>query len=74
VSERLTKAERALLYALHRIEGGALSVGWLKPSARAMVIRMRTKGLLSKRDRGMARLTQKGRAALAVSERDGGGR
>ncbi len=59
----LTPAETKLLSALSRVVGSALPMNWLKPAQRQMVKRMRSKGLISKRNRNWAALTEKGKRA-----------
>lgn len=60
MSKKLTVAEVQLLKALAGLQYGRLSVGWLKPATYKMARRMRQKGLLSKRDKMYAKLTQAG--------------
>jgi hypothetical protein len=53
-----TVAELKLLGAISMVVGQS---EWLKPAQRAMVKRMRRKGLLSKRNPNWATMTQKGK-------------
>ena len=61
----LTRTELELLDALSGIQGGRLVYAELKPAKRAMVRRMRVKGLLSKRAfaKGLVEATEAGRRA-----------
>lgn len=61
----LTKSELELLDALSGVQGGKLVYDDLKPAKRAMVRRMRIKGLLSKRAfaKGLVEATDAGRRA-----------
>lgn len=60
---RLTKAEAAMLRFLTTRLGRVTFYEWLSPSQRAMVKRMRAKGLLSKREPQWVRMTELGRTA-----------
>lgn len=58
---KLTPAERAMLRFLTTRLGQVTFLTWLKPSQRAMVKRMRSKGLLSKREPQWVRMTELGK-------------
>lgn len=61
---KLSPAEHGLLHTLSLVVGNSMPMEWLKPAQRRMVIRMRTKGLLSKRHPDSASPTQLGLKAL----------
>ena len=60
---RLTQGELKLLSFLDRIVGNTVPMEWLKPAQRALVKRMRVRGLISKRNRDMVTWTQLGKRA-----------
>lgn len=62
-SSPVTSAELKLLGAISMVVGQSLPMEWLKPAQRTMVKRMRAKGLLSKRNRDWATMTEKGKRA-----------
>jgi hypothetical protein len=64
MAKKLTPAEFEMLHALASNLYGRVAMENLKPAARAMAKRMRRKGLLSKRHRLYASLTQAGYAAM----------
>lgn len=66
---KLTTAELQFLGVLDRVVGNAVPMEWLKPAKRAMVKRMRQKGLLSKRDSYYARATALGMKTLRRGDR-----
>lgn len=57
---KLSPAEYKLLNTLTLVVDNALPMEWLAPARRAMVIRMRSRGLLSKRHPDLAKATQFG--------------
>ncbi len=60
---KLTPGELKLLNVLDRVVGNAMPMDWLKPAQRALVKRMRVRGLISKRNRDMVTWTQLGKRA-----------
>ena len=62
---KLTIGEAKMLKVLSQAVSQALPVSCLKPSQRALVKRMRRRGLLSKRNIVWAVMTEKGKRARA---------
>jgi hypothetical protein len=60
---KLTVGEAKMLQVLSRVVGQALPVSWFQPAQRALVKRMRSRGLLSKRNIVWAVMTEKGKRA-----------
>jgi hypothetical protein len=65
---KLTEAEINMLHALAGNLHGRVATALLKPAARAMAKRMRRKGLLSKKWRSYAALTQRGYDAVRIHQ------
>lgn len=60
---KVTPRELKMLGMLDRVVGNTIPMDWLKPAQRAMVRRMRGRGLISKRNRDMVTWTQLGKRA-----------
>jgi hypothetical protein len=65
---KLTPAEYKLMDTLDRVVGNTLPMEWLKPAQRSMVLRMRRKGLLSKRHPHWAKWTDLGRKSFRSAQ------
>ncbi len=63
---KLTPAERKLLIGIDMVDGG-FPFRWLRPQLKPVAERLRTRGLLRKRDPAYAQITAAGRAAVQRS-------